>query len=238
MVSRMRLLRHRASPISGSLRKGIHFIVLVMSLSTAPIPATCASGGLAWTEEVKLHDGKVVRLERRAGFSTSGFPVQKRGQVTFHEFCYAPMRIYWKSRPEYRPELFDIVGGRAYAKVSLGDCTSCMLQGYPNSGALYFVWDAGGWRRIEYRDFPAQVRLNLLLTPVQANPRDDAHGLVTLADKEELDMSIRYELKARRAQGLNELPQRKGMCHACRSVSISTDRTSDVFLPPDRKACE
>ncbi len=216
----------------------IRSLILMVSLSAAPILGACVPGELKWTEEVELHDGKVVHLERRMGLTTSGFPVQKRGRATFHEFCYAPMRIYWKSRPEYRPELFDIVGGGAYAKVSLGDCTSCMLQGYPQTDALYFVWDAGAWRRIAFSDFPPQLRLDLLLTPEQANPQDDARGLVTLADKEKLDMSILYELKVRRAKGLNELPERKGMCNKCRSISTSTDGTPDVFLPSDRKTCE
>jgi hypothetical protein len=203
----------------------------------APILGAGAPTEHRWTEEVKLHDGKVVQLERRLELTSTGFPVQKRGRVVYHEFCCAPMHIHRKSRPEYRPESFDIFGDRAYVKVSLGDCTSCMLQGYPETGALYFEWGAGRWTRIEYKDFPVQIRLNLLVTPIQANPQDDAHGLATLADKERLDASISYELKVRRAKGLNELPQRKGMCNRSRSVSISTDRTSDVFLPSEPGTC-
>ena len=234
----MQSIRNISPLTSRVLRRRVHSVVLTVSLSTAPILGACAPTEHKWTEEVELHDGKVVQLKRRVELTTTGFPVQKRGHAAYHEFCYPPMHIYWKSKPEYRPESFDIVGGRAYAKVSLGDCTSCMLQGYPETGALYFVWGPGSWTRIEHKDFPVQIRINLLLTPIQANPQDDAHGLVTLADKEKLDMSIRYELKVTRAKGLNELPQRKGICNKCRSIRISTDRTSDVFLPSERKTCE
>ena len=217
--------------------KGICRMTLGFALGIVPILGGCAPPDLKWTEEVKLHDGKIVQLKRRMELTTSGFPVQKRGRAIYHEFCYAPMGIYWRSKPEYMPELFDVVGGKAYAKVSLGGCSICMLHGYPETDALYFVWDAGSWKKIQYKDFPAQVRLNLLLTAKQANPEDDAHGLVTLADKEKLDVGLSYELKVRGAKGLNELPQRKGMCNKCRSINLSTDRTSDVFLPSDQKTC-
>ena len=201
--------------------------------------SACDGGVIKWTEEVKLHDGKIIQVKRRTELTASGFPVQKRGLSMYHEFCYVPMGIYWRSKPEYRPELFDVVNSKAYAKVSLGhDCSRCMLHGYPETDALYFVWNAGTWNKIDYKEFPSELRLNLLLTPDQANPQDDAHGLVTLADKEKLDMSINYELKVTGAKGLNELPQRKGACKECRNISTKTDKTPAVFLPSDRKTCD
>jgi hypothetical protein len=221
-----------------NITEGICRTTFGFVLGILPILGGCAPPELKWTEEVKLHDGKIIQLERRMELTASGFPAQTRGRPISHEFCYAPLGVYWRSKPEYRPELFDIVGGNAYAKVSLGDCASCKLQGYPESGALYFAWDSGRWRKIEPKDFPAQLELNLLLSPEQANPKDDAHGLVSLSDKQRLDMSIGYELKVRAAKGLNELPQRKGMCNKCRSIDLTTDKTADVFMPSDRRACE
>ena len=210
---------------------------LGLSLSI-PVLGGCAPPEIKWTEEVRLHDGKIIQIKRRMELTESGFPVQRRGRPKFHEFCYAPMGVYWKSRPGYRPELFDIVNGRAYAKVSLGhDCTRCMLHGYPESDALYFAWDGGAWKKVEYKDFPSVLQLNLLLSAQQANPADDAHGLVTLAEKEILDASISYELKVRGAKGLNELPETKGACRECRGIRTTTDETSEVFLPSWSEPC-
>lgn len=63
----------------------------------------CAGIGLGgdhvrWTEEVKLSDGKVIQIQRHGELTESGFPAQKRGLDKYHEICYPPMNIHWKSR--------------------------------------------------------------------------------------------------------------------------------------------
>lgn len=200
--------------------------------------AGCSGDEIKWTEEVKLHDGKSIQVKRRTELTVSGFPVQKRGRPIYHELCYPPMGIYWKSKPEYRPENFDIVNGRAYIKVSLGGCSTCMLHGYPETDALYFVWASGAWKKIEGAEFPAQLRLNLIQNPIQANAEDDPRGLITLAAKEKFDVGLNYELKARGARWLNELPTYKGMCTKCKGVTSQTDRTADVFLSSKSARCD
>lgn len=200
--------------------------------------AGCSADEIKWTEEVRLHDGKVIQVKRRTELTASGFPAQKRGRPRYHELCYAPMGIYWKSKPEYRPENFDIVNRRAYVKVTLGGCSTCMLHGYPETDALYFVWASGAWKRIESAEFPAELRLNLIQNPVQANPEQDPRGLITLAAKEKLDVGLNYELKARGAKWLGELPAYKGMCTKCSSVKSQTDRSADVFLPSTTSRCD
>ncbi len=209
-----------------------------MLLSLFPGIAGCGPTEIKWTEEVRQHDGRVIQVKRRTELTASGFPVQKRGRAMYHELCYPPMGIHWKSKPEYNPENFDVVDGKAYVKVSLRGCSTCMLHGYPDTSALYFVWVAGTWQRIESSKFPAQLRINLILSPVQANEKDDARGLVTLAAKENFDISLNYELKARGAKWLNELPNYKGMCTKCKTVKSQTDRTPDVFLSSKAARCD
>lgn len=204
----------------------------------AVLATGCGADEIKWTEEVKLHDGKIVQVKRRVELTASGFPVQKRGRPVYHELCYPPMGIYWKSKPEYRPENFDLVNGRAYVKVSLGGCSTCMLHGYPETDALYFVWASGTWKKIESDEFPAQLRLNLIQSPKQANPEDDARGLLTLAAKEKFDIGLNYELRVLGAKWLNELPSHKGMCSKCKGVKSETDRTQDVFLSSKSTRCD
>jgi len=209
-------------------------VVLVGLLGTT----ACSGDDIRWTEEVRLQDGKVIQLKRRTELTSSGFPVQKRGFNKYHEFCYAPMNIYWKSHPKYTPELFDIVNGKAYAKVSVGDCEVCKLHGYPDTDALYFLWSERAWKKIDYKEFPAQMRLNLLMNPMGRNSAEDARGLVSLAEKENRDPSTSYSLKVTGARGLNELPARKGMCNKCKAVNVMTTEIPDVFLPSSRTSCD
>jgi len=210
-------------------------IIAVVGLLSA---TACGGEEIKWTEEVRLHDGKIIQLKRRTELTRSGFPVQKRGFHKYHEFCYAPMGTYWKSHPRYLPEVFDIVNGKAYAKVSISGCEECKLHGYPETDALYFVWVDRAWKKIDHKEFPAQLRLNLLMSPKGRNASEDARGLVSIAEKENRDPSIHYSLKVTGARGMNELPEHKGACNKCKAVNVSTTVLPDVFLSTDRAGCD
>jgi hypothetical protein len=201
----------------------------------------CACGGeeIKWTEDVKLHDGKVVQLKRRTELSASGFPVSSRGFHQYHELCYAPLGVYWKSKPEYPPETFELDGGKAYVKVPLMSFDLCGLHGYPKDDALYFVWSGSDWKRIEAGQFPKGARLNLLQDPTGRTQADDVRGTVSQAEKEKRDASLYYTLKVVSANGLNDMPPYKGMC-----TKYPVDKTvkapppSSIFVGSQRKKCD
>ena len=201
----------------------------------------CACGGeeIQWTEDVKLHDGKVVQLKRRTELSASGFPVSGRGFHQYHELCYAPLGVYWRSKPEYPPETFELNDGKAYVKVPLMSFDLCGLHAYPKDGALYFVWSGSDWERIEAGEFPKGSRLNLLQDPAGTTQADGVRGTVAQAEKEKRDASLYYTLKVVAANGLNEMPPYKGMCtrHPVHKAVIAPPPTS-VFLGSQRKKCD
>ncbi|MCA3133160.1 MAG: hypothetical protein ING76_01445, partial [Rhodocyclaceae bacterium] len=84
-----------------------------------------------FTEEVKLSDGKVIVIQRHAELTASGFPVDGRGFYKYHEICYPPMNIHWKSKGGYRPDIFDIVDGKAYMHVPISGCRICAFYNNP-----------------------------------------------------------------------------------------------------------
>lgn len=215
-----------------------HAVVGLFCLLAVPGIASCAPTEIKWTEEVKLSDGKVIQVKRRIELSGAAFPTQKRGRARYHELCYPPMAVYWKSKPEYRPETFDIVGGKAYARVPLRGCSACMLHGYPETNSLYFMWDGTQWKKIEGKEFPQQLRLNLLSgTHADDDGTRDARGLISLTEKERRDASLYYELKVTGAKSTSERPGIRDMCSKCRTVNVTTDATADVFLPSNDKSC-
>lgn len=198
--------------------------------------ASGAPAQIKWTEQVRLHDGRVVQLERRVGWMAG--EVQRWGRNMYFEFCYAPMSVYWRSHSKYPPELFDIVDGRAYAKVSAHDCEVCKLHGYPETDALYFVWLGGSWKQIGHSEFPPQLRLNLLMNPKGSGNRESVRGLVSLAEKEKREPSLHYSLRMTGARGLNELPATRGICGNCKAVNVMTTEIPEVFLPSSRTRCD
>lgn len=215
------------------LRLALSLLSLLFTL-----PA-CAGDHIRWTEEVKLSDGKVIQLQRHVELTSSGFPLQSRGFDKFQEICYPPMNIHWKSKAGYQPDIFDIVEGKAYMHVPIGDCTKCMLHDYPKTDALYFLWEDGQWRRITHDEFPATSEWNLLMQTNRGSRATDPQGLITYADKTagKWDSSVRYLQKRDGWKRTNEGGKGLGRCDACRTIRTVTDDTSEIFIKDGRPDC-
>ena len=214
------------------LVKSVVLFGLIFSL------CACASNDLRWTEEVKLSDGKVVQIQRRVELTDSGFPFQQRGFNKYFEICYPPLNMHWKSKAPYQPDILDIVGGRAYMHVPISACISCMLFDYPKDDALYFAWEGGSWKRIRREEFPAAAEWNLFLSfkAAPGHEQDDAHGLVTLADKER-PSSLRIEQQRYGWKRVNEQWPGIGQCEACSKVKVTTDMTPEIFVNDGAPVC-
>jgi len=235
--------------VIGALRVCLERVCLGLVFFGGAIPlAGCTPTEIKWAEEVRLHDGRVVVVKRRTELTASGFPVQRRGFQKYHELCYEPMGVYWKSKPSYPPHVFDIVDGKVYIKVPVDHCETCMLQGYPPWDALYFEWDNGAWKKLDETPMLRTLRFNLLssthasggsfyyegkLVPAEAY---DARGLITLAEKERRDGSIYAFMQATGRTGPGVEP---GACERCKNTwgRVQTTETPEVFLPSESKTC-
>ena len=215
-------------------------VPLLFGVFFLPRMSASAPTVLDWSEEVKLHDGRIIVIKRHDELGAIGFPLAHRGARKYWQFCYAPMGVHWKSKPEYFPETFDIVDGKAYVKVSIGGCELCMLHGYPDTDALYFVWEGNTWKKIDYEDYPKGLRYNMLgLTHYDDDGSRDAKGLVTVEQKEHLDGEIYWLMRKKpEITGLNETVAYRGACKKCRGYRVDTTRNSEVFLSTSNKDCK
>ena len=186
---------------------------------------------------MKLHDGRVIQVKRRTEVSGGGFPVGKRGFQQYHELCYAPVGAYWKSKPEYRPETFELDGGKAYVKVTLGSFNVCGRHGYPKDGALYFLWSGSDWQQIAATDFPRGARLNLLQNPMGRTAADDVRGTVGQAEKEQRDAGLYYVLKLGSASGLNEVAPYEGICREYPVQTPVAPAVTNIFIGSGGERC-
>jgi hypothetical protein len=232
-----------------NITKRIKYMALGIVLSSVPMLAACAPTVIDWNEEVKLHDGKIIVIKRHEELGLTGLPLAHRGARKFWQFCYAPMNIQWKSKPDYFPEVFDIVDGKAYVRVTIANCELCMLHDYPETTALYFVWEGGAWRKIAYKDFPAGLRYNMLgNTHYDDDGSRDVRGMVTIKQKEERAPEM-YWLMRKKPEivGLNDRVNHQGpnkppiytreVCQKCKGIRGQTTSTSEVFLPANSKDC-
>jgi hypothetical protein len=138
---------------------------------------------IRWTEEVKLSGGGVVEIQRHVENHDPGFGREHRGTPLYHEICYPPLGLHWKSRGAYQPDIFDIVDGKAYVHVPVAGQVQCEEQDYPVTGAGYFRWDENKWTRIDAKEFPAASEWNLLRSHSGGRTGEDANGRITLTDK-------------------------------------------------------
>lgn len=203
------------------------------------LAACTPSTTIEWSEEVKLHDGRTIIVSRSEGLGPRVSASLPGSPTLYYHFCYAPMRVEWKSKPEYFPETFDIVDGKAYAKVTIANCITCMLHGYPETDALYFTWENEAWKKIDFNTYPRGLRYNMLSNSHLGNDESkDVHGLVTLAEKVKRDPTIYFLMERIGITGLNEMPGYKGACEQCKGTRVSNPISSEIFLPIEESECK
>jgi hypothetical protein len=132
------------------------------------IVALCVVSGCSgkqtyrWPEEVLLHDGRVIVVERSV--RTGEVPVefgQRPGEsdytLTFKALDGAS--VTWHGgRDRFVPIILDLVDGVPYV-VAIG-ATGLVYprEGCPRPPYFFFRWTNGEWARTSYEDFPKIVR--------------------------------------------------------------------------------
>jgi hypothetical protein len=133
---------------------------------------------MGWKEEVVLHDGQVIVVERF--YNLGGDPAidshnrSPLDQTLTFTLPGSNKIISWKT--EYRDELpepnalgpllLDMVGGIPYLATSPAGCISYNKWGRPNPPYILFKYVSDEWKRIPLEEIPAElVRANLMSKP-------------------------------------------------------------------------
>lgn len=116
---------------------------------------------IQWTEDVKMHDGKVVVLERRARAYKWGFPTAHRGAMIDQELWYRPMGIYWKSTLDGQfsggPASFELFGGSAYL-ITIGQSREfCRGKSPATYVAQVWRWENTQWQVVPSASIPFEL---------------------------------------------------------------------------------
>lgn len=206
--------------------------------TTATIAMVSGCGGddaARWTEDVKLHDGTIIQVERRATRVGSGLPVEHRGPLKTDELCYPPAKAYWKLGSEYRPASFELKDGVPYVKVSVLDCGSCKAAGFPQDGMAYFALRQGHWVSITSSEFPDSRWRNLMIEGIW-DGRDsskDLRGHVSLQTKMKSDQ---FAEDTRAGKVLRE--SEAVICQECAKAHIRGDVPMIPAATPTDSFCK
>lgn len=125
-------------------------------------------GGTSWKEEVLLHDGTKMVVERwvkRGGRHEIGQqpPIKEQG-MTF-ALPTTNERITWKSEhsedvglADFQPLLLDIVQGVPYVVSTLVGCLSYNKWGRPNPPYMIFKYEGNEWKRVTMQALPEEMK--------------------------------------------------------------------------------
>lgn len=137
-----------------------------------------------WTEEVKLHDGSVITVWRRARARSSGFPNAKRGGDIDFELKYEPLGVQWKGTWIRDPVSFELFDGVPHLALVIKDQESCARKAKTDYRVQFLRWNNGQWVDVPQTEFPIDKALvNLHAQYWGHSTKDDAKGLIRWDDK-------------------------------------------------------
>lgn len=125
-------------------------------------------GGTSWQEEVLLHDGGKIIVDRsvsRGGRHEIGQkPPYKEQRLSF-VMPGSNRRVVWEDNfsedlgmANFLPQLLDVHTGVAYLVVSPMGCLSYNKWGRPNPPYVVFKHVADVWQRIPLEGLPAEIK--------------------------------------------------------------------------------
>ena len=162
----------------GMLKQITNLGLLLLLGASMSACAGLFSHSKGWTEEVQLHDGRVLIIER--SFNLGGYPTPDSLEralldetITF-TLPESNKIVSWNT--EFRndsPEpnslgilLLDVIDGIPYIATSPAGCISYNKWGRPNPPYVLFKYVNDEWKRIPLVEFPqVLVHANLMSTP-------------------------------------------------------------------------
>lgn len=149
-------------------------IGLVLTLGVSM--SACATSTFTWKEEVLLHDGKKIIVERSDTYDSSmRHEIGQGAPLAEHKTTFvipgANKTVIWKSdnRSFSEPEnlnllVLDFLAGVPYVATTIGGSIAYNKWGRPNPPYVFFKYDGKAWKRISLDEFPETFKINLIVT--------------------------------------------------------------------------
>ena len=160
-----------------------------------------ADDAMTWKEEVLLHDGRKMTIERAVklgGYVTLDSRERRAlGETVTFVLPESKKTIVWKtdfrdsmSEPNsLNPLVLDIVNGVPYIAAYPAGCIAYNKWKRPNPPYIFFKYDGVKWKRIPLEEFPPELsQVNIII----GRPSDEqAKPYYTIDDVKELNSPIK-----------------------------------------------
>lgn len=178
-------------------------ILLLVGISTTVFGFMGLGGSASWEEEVLLHDGQKIIVNRSQSHGGRGEVGQSPIKEHSIKFTLPGTNriITWKD--EYSDDVghsnfdlvaLDILNGTPYIAVSPHACLSFNKWGRPNPPYVFFKFDGNAWQRILLSDFPLEFKeVNLVIDASAHEKKLVSRRLVSAEMVRDLNSSLRQE---------------------------------------------
>jgi hypothetical protein len=159
-------------------------------------------GGTSWKEEVLLHDGKKIIVERsqtRGGHHEIGQPPPVKEHTISFTLPNSGESITWISeysedigRANFNLLALHVLNGTPYVVASPNLCLAYNKWGRPNPPYVFFKYEGKAWQRIPLSEFPAEFKtINVAASTLADEDRLTRLGLVSAGKIKELNAEFR-----------------------------------------------
>lgn len=170
----------------------------VAALACAVLVAGC-SASVDWEEEVRTHDGRIVRVDRESTFAADEWGRTGRGGRSFHSitFRHNGRLVRWEHKALHvvnsLPLVADLVNDEPVIVFPVSGYYYCKQYDYPPEGLVAMRYRDQSWSRMALSTLPPQLAGNLLRSEheIRYYHRDKFAGkLVRIADKAMLSVQL------------------------------------------------
>lgn len=147
---------------------GLFLTILVLVGTAISACGFLGLGGTSWKEEVLLHDGRKIVVERtvkRGGRHEIGQKSPYEYQSLAFTMPGTNQQVKWEDKfskdlgmANFLPMLLDIQDGVAYLVVQPMGCLSYNKWGRPNPPYVIFKYEGKTWQRIQLSELPAEIK--------------------------------------------------------------------------------
>lgn len=214
-------------------------LLLMIGVSMCANAGLFGFGGTSWKEEVLLHDGRKIIVERSQSYGGrheigQSSPV-KEHTITF-DLPDSGNAISWTSeyggdlgRTNFNLLALHILNGTPYLVVEPNLCFSYNKWGRPNPPYVFFKFESKEWKRMALSEFPAEFKIiNLIVNngreeDIKAFERKS--GFVSADDVKKINSSLtqpEYKTILREALAKEKCPQLSSGPKASNPITPST----------------
>jgi hypothetical protein len=156
---------------------------IALALLASTLLVACGAEDLAWRQEVPLHDGRIVVLDRRSHIGPRAPLMQNLRMETEQMLAFTHpdtgQRIEWKIPDGLQPYVLDFEAGVPYYVFYAHTVADYNDWECPNPPYMVFKYVSGQWQRIPFEELPARFVKPNLMPMAKSYERFIVNGHVT-----------------------------------------------------------